>query len=360
MTFYESMQLGACNLKPLIKEAKDTKVKRKYTISLIIKNILCLAFCMMFVILSGKFFGTDNSIVGVVTVIALLTFRFSNLDFKVGQSAITILGIFLILIVSPYVATLVNPIIGLIINLVSIMAIVVFSCHNVMLANQSTFVLSYLLLYGYRVSDFDAYVNRVFGLILGGAIVSIVFYLKQRKKDFDNSFTDILKDFDFTTARTKWQFKLALSISLAVLIGEFLNIPRVIWVAFSCMSILQPDIDKIEFRTKKRPVYVIIGCVIFYVVYSMLPADSKGFIGVIGGLMVGFSGTYQWQTSFNCFGALTAAVPMFGLEWAVIIRIVNNLIGALYINIFNNIFEFVEERFFSSSRNTLAEGGVEN
>ena len=355
MTFYESMQLGACNLKPIIKETNDNKLKSKYIISLIIKNILCLAFCMAFAIYFGKIFGNENSIVGIITVIALLTFRFSNLDFKVGQSAITIFGIFIILIISPYVATLVNPIIACIINFISIMTIVILSCHNVVLANQATFVLSYLLLYGYEVTSFESYIDRVFGLIFGGLIVSLVFYFKQRKKVFENSIVDILKDINFRDSRTKWQFKLALSISIGVMLGDMLGIPRVIWIGFSCMSILQMDNDKVEFRSKTRPIYVAIGCVIFYLVYIMLPQDSKGFIGVIGGLMVGFSGTYQWQTSFNCFGALVAAVPVLGLEWAVILRIVNNIIGVLYGRVFNSIFDFVDEKFFSNESNTLAE-----
>lgn len=347
MSFYEAMQLGACNLKPLIKATEEDTLKKKYITALIVKNFLCILFCMIIVTFFSNIFGVNNGIVGVVTVIALMTFRFANLDFKTGQSAITILGIFAIFIVSPYVATIVHPVVGSIINFISMMIIVVLSCHNVTLSNQSTFILSYLLLYGYQVNDMNEYVNRAFALILGGIIVAGIFYYKHRKVNFENTFSDIIKDIDFSTPRTKWQLKLVLGITIAILIGELLNIPRVMWIGFACMSVLQPDQEKVEYRVKKRYPFVIIGCLIFAVVYLVLPEEYRGYAGILGGLMVGFSGTYSWQTSFNCFGALAVAVPIFGLGWAIVIRIVNNIIGVIYGNVFNKLFDKIGERIFS-------------
>lgn len=342
MSFYEVMQLGACNIKPLIKSTEDNRLKRKYIAALIVKNFLCILFCMIIVTFFNNAFGVDNSIVGVVTVIALMTFRFADLDFKTGQSTITILGIFAIFIVSPYVATIVNPVLGSLINFTSMMAIVVLSCHNVVLSNQSTFILSYLLLYGYEVNSVNGYVHRVLALILGGIIVAGIFYYKHRKVNFENSFSDIIKDIDFRTPRTKWQLKLVSGITIAILIGELINLPRVIWIGFACMSVLQPQKEKVEYRAKKRYPFVIIGCLMFAVIYSVLPQEYRGYAGIIGGLMVGFSGSYPWQTSFNCFGALAAAVPIFGLGWAIVIRIVNNIIGVMYSKVYNKIYEKID------------------
>ena len=101
MTFYEAMQLGANGLKHIIKNTEDKKLRRKYISALIIKDFLCVLFCMVIVTSFNRIFGEDNSIVGVVTVILLLTFRFSNLNFNVKQSAIALFGIFIIYIISP-------------------------------------------------------------------------------------------------------------------------------------------------------------------------------------------------------------------------------------------------------------------
>lgn len=356
MSFYQAIQLSASSLKPLIKETEDERIKRKYKLALIVKSILCLTFCIAVVLLFAALFGNENSIVGVVTVIGILTYRVSNLDFKVKESALAIFGIFLIFAISPYLATKFNPLVGFIINFISIMAIIVISCHNVLLSNQSIFLLSYLLLYGYELSSFGGYINRVIGLMVGGAIISLIFYFKQRNRNFENSFKDILKDFDFNNSRTKWQIKLVLAVTLAVFLGELLNLPKVMWIGISCMSILQPNEAKVAERIKARPMYVIVGCGIFATIYLLVPEVIKGNVGMVGGLLVGFSATYNWQTSFNCFGALASSVPVFGLEWAIVIRIVSNLVGAIYSKYFSKIFDKIEEKL-STENKTVPEIG---
>lgn len=351
MTFYVAMQLGANVLKPLIKETNDKNLKRKYITALIVKSFLCLIFCIVFISIFSMIFGKENSIVGVVTVILLLTFRFSNLDFKVGQSAFVIMGIFIIFAVSPYLATMVNPILGMIINIISIIVILILSCHNTILSNQSTVVLSYILLYGYKIDSIDVYKTRVVALIFGGIIVSAIFYFKQRKIEFENTLLDVLKDIDINSERTKWQLKLALGISSGILIGELLHIPRTMWIGFSCMSTLHHNKENINFRFKNRPIYMILGCAIFAAIYAITPKAFKGYVSLIGGIMVGFSATYQWQTVFNCFGALSTAIPIFGLQWAIIIRIFDNVFGAIYSKLFDKFFDKIFSKYENAVTN---------
>ena len=153
-----------------------------------------------------------------------------------------------------------------------------------------------------------------------------------------------IKDVILKNERTKWQLKLTLGICSAMLIGELVHLPRTMWIGFSCMSVLQPTQDKLEFRYKKRPIFLVIGCFIFGIFYLLLPKEFINYIGIIGGLMIGLSATYQWQTVFNCFGALTVAVPIFGLEGAIILRIFNNVFGVVYSNLFNNIFDIIDNK----------------
>ncbi|MGG7060550.1 FUSC family protein, partial [Clostridium tertium] len=49
---------------------------------------------------------------------------------------------------------------------------------------------------------------------------------------------------------------------------------------------------------------------------------------------------------FNCFGALTAAVPVLGLVGAIIFRIFNNAFGAVYSKLFNKVFDIVDSKIF--------------
>lgn len=353
MRFYQAMQLGAVNLKPLVKNTEDKKLKQKYITAWILKNILCLLFCIAVVSTFSTIFGNENSIVGVVTVLCILTFRFSNFDFDVKQSAFTILGIFCIYMVFPSLAAISSPIVKFMVNFMAIITILILACHNVIFCNQSILVLSYLLLCGYPVSNVNSYISRVFALAIGGIIVASIFYMKQRKVKFENKFSDIIKDFNLSNDRTKWQIKLTFAICSAILIGDMLGLPRTIWIGFACMSIVQPNKAQVDIRSKERVPFAIIGCIMYCILYIVLPKQYAAVIGMLGGIMVGFSATYRWQTAFNSFGALSSAVPLLGLEVAIIFRIVDNAFGAIYGKVFSKVFDKIEEKLIS--RNKLEE-----
>lgn len=51
----------------------------------------------------------------------------------------------------------------------------------------------------------------------------------------------------------------------------------------------------------------IVGCLLFVVLYLVLPKSMYPYIGMIGGIGVGYSAGYAWQTAFNTFGALSIA-----------------------------------------------------
>ena len=129
-----------------------------------------------------------------------------------------------------------------------------------------------------------------------------------------------------------------------MLIGQLIGLPKVMWIGFACMSILQPTQEKIDFRLRTRFPYMIVGCIMYFIIYLVMPNEYANLIGMLGGIMVGFSGTYEWQTVFNCFGALASAVPVLGLGGAIILRILNNGFGAIYSKVFNYIFNKVDEK----------------
>ncbi|MGL5152496.1 MAG: FUSC family protein [Clostridium sp.] len=349
MTFYEAMQLGTSTLKPMIKEEDNEKLKKKYKMALISKTVLCVIFCMIFVTPFSNLFGSENSIVGVIGVILLLTFRFSNLDFNVKQSALTLFLVFVSLIFLPLIAAISNPILGAIINFISILGLTLVCCHNVLYSNQSVIVLSYLLLYGNPVMGSELIIKRGIALVVAGLIVSVIFYIRNRKLEFENTFLTVLKDFNFNDDRSKWQLKLAFGISLAMLIGQLLGIPRVMWIGFTCMSIIQPLKEKLQERLVIRPFFCIVGCIVFFVTYLVIPDEYIGMIGILGGILVGFSATYNWQTVFNCFGALSVAIPMFGLSGAIIVRILTNTIGAIFSKMYDYLFERVYDNLTESN-----------
>ena len=53
---------------------------------------------------------------------------------------------------------------------------------------------------------------------------------------------------------------------------------------------------------------------------------------MIGGIGVGYSAGYAWQTAFNTFGALSIASGLFGMPYAVALRIGANVFSAVSVS----------------------------
>ena len=67
---------------------------------------------------------------------------------------------------------------------------------------------------------------------------------------------------------------------------------------------------------------------------------------MIGGIGVGYSAGYAWQTAFNTFGALSIASGLFGMPMAVALRIGANVFGAAYTVICNKVVDKIAERMY--------------
>ena len=113
-------------------------------------------------------------------------------------------------------------------------------------------------------------------------------------------------------------------------IMQLLSLPRAMWAGIACMSVCLPFPEDSKDRTWKRGVFNILGCGIFLVLYNTLPTWLYPYIGVIGGIGVGYSAGYSWQTVFNTFGALSIAGSLFGVKTAIALRIGTTVAGDLY------------------------------
>ena len=242
---------------------------------------------------------------------------------------------------------MVDPFIAFLINIVCIFLLMMFGCHNVIMYNHSTFVLGYLLLQGYDVAG-KSYQLRVVSLVVGMLICMGVFYKNQKNRPYRRTFKDLFREFDVRSARNQWYLKLTLIVSSAMLIVSLLGLPRAMWAGIACMSVCLPFTDDCMGRAEKRGLFNIVGSLIFVALYLVLPESMYPYIGMIGGIGVGYSAGYAWQTAFNTFGALSIAAGLFGLQNAVILRIGANIFGSVYTVICNKgldrLAQVVEQR----------------
>ena len=338
MTFYQELQLSSAGSKQLIKNTHDKKEKFRHILIYNFKVYLVMIFCVAIVTIFSMLTGNSNSVVGVCVLLSVLVLRQADFGIQTNHGLISIAGIFVILAAGPRLANMVPAILAFFINFLCIMLLMIFSCHNVIMYNHSTFVLSYLLLLGYDVSGHD-YLMRIAGLSAGMLICMIVFYKNQKNRPYRRTFKDLFREFDVRSARNQWYLKLTLIVSSAMLIVSLLGLPRAMWAGIACMSVCLPFTEDGKMRAVDRGVFNIAGCALFLVLYLILPESGRSMIGIIGGIGVGYSAGYKWQTVFNTFGALAIAASLFGLPMALLLRSGINVTASLYTVVCNVVYD---------------------
>ena len=342
MTFYQELQLSSTGSKQLIRNTTDKKEKRRHILIYNFKVYLVMAFCVAVVTLYSKITGNDNSVVGVTVLLAVLVLRQADFGIRTTHGLLSIAGIFGILIIGPRLSNMVSPVPAFFVNAVSILLLMILGCHNVIMYNHSTFVLGYLLLMGYDVTG-KAYLLRVEGLLVGMFLCMVIFYKNQKNRPYRRTFLDLFREFDLSSARNRWYVKLTFIVSSAMLVMSLLGLPRAMWAGIACMSVCLPFTGDCMGRAEKRGLFNIVGSLVFVALYLILPESMYPYIGMIGGIGVGYSAGYPWQTAFNTFGALSIAAGIFGMPAAIALRIGANVLGAAYTVICNKVTDKVAE-----------------
>lgn len=338
MTFYQELQLSSAGSKQLIKNTTDPKEKRRHILIYNFKVYLVMAFCVAVVSLYSKLTGSANSVVGVTVLLAVLVLRQADFGIRTSHGLLSIAGIYGILMIAPRVSNMLSPLPAFVINVAAILLLMILGCHNVIMYNHSTFVLGYLLLLGYDVTRAE-YIRRVEGLAVGMILCMIIFYKNQKNRPYRRTFLDLFREFDLHSARGRWYLKLTLIVSSAMLFMNLLGLPRAMWAGIACMSVCLPFTDDCIARSGKRWQFNIVGCVLFIALYLILPESMYPYIGMIGGIGVGYSAGYAWQTAFNTFGALSIAAGLFGMPMAVALRVGLNVFSAFYTVICNKVID---------------------
>lgn len=349
MTFYQELQLSSVGSKQLIKNTTDPKEKRRHILIYNFKVYLVMAFCVAVVSLYSKLTGSNNSVVGVTVLLAVLVLRQADFGIRTTHGLFCIAGIYGILMIGPRIANSVSAVLAFAVNIICIMLLMILGCHNVIMYNHSTFVLGYLLLLGYDVTGAE-YIKRVEGLLVGMILCMVIFYKNQKNRPYRRTFLDLFREFNLNSARGRWYLKLTLIVSSAMLFMNLLGLPRAMWAGIACMSVCLPFTEDCIARSGKRWQFNIVGCAIFINLYLVLPESMYPYIGMIGGIGVGYSAGYAWQTAFNTFGALSIAAGLFGMPAAVALRIGANVFGAAYTIFCNKVIDRLAAAIFIKKR----------
>lgn len=338
MTFYEALQLDPAVLKSKARQAGSPAQKRWFIKALIVRDVLLVAFSIVFVSALTAVFGSENSPMAVVIFCALLSIRFVDFGYRVSHSLAALALVFAILLVSPVLMQMVPPLLGLAVNFFSILAVLVMTCERPEMGNGGLYMFGYIFLTGSLPSP-DVFAGRAGLAAAGFLICGLVLYKNHRHKHSERTLLHVLGGFSLHSPRVQWQLQLALALSLLFFAGRFFSLNRFMWIGFACSSLLSAYPSRIHERLLGRAGGAIAGSLLFGLAVFLVPPQFTFLFGPVSGLCLGLCSTYHGKTMFNCLGALLMAASVYGVPDAMMLRICNNLIGLAFGYAFFHLFQ---------------------
>lgn len=324
--------------------------KGKENLKFILSKTLLFIFCVLFIKVYSTLFGSENSIVGVVLLMALLMFTQSDFGYNTKLASISIPIMFVVIGIFAKLSNI-NPFLGLIIHLLVLSFIVFIGRGDKNATNYLAYAMGYIMFKGYNVGGYG-YSKRLISLAVIGAIIALIYYLKYNKKTFDKSLKERYLIFDNEKSFKRWNLMFVLIVSIAMFIGDLLKIEKNIWINLTVLSLLPPIEENLIERKSARVPATFIGCIIFLALFGyIIPEESQAIFILIGGWLSFFITDYFLKTIYNSFSALGTATIMIPMGKAIWLRLTNNLIGFIIviisITIFKEIFERIDKREIS-------------
>lgn len=326
----------------------------KSTCKLILSKIPVFLFCVLFISMHNKFFGIENSIVGVTMLLGLFMSFGSDLGFKLNQACIAMLFLFFLMVSAPTLS-LINPYIGLLINFISLFFILTVSGNNIKASNHLTFMMGYLFCQGYTVHG-EIYHKRLLSVFIFAIIITFIYFFMNRKKTYTMNFTDLFKNMSLRNENTRWHLELASLLTIVMFVGSILNYPRTMWITLSVLSIIVPLNEEHDMRKRHRIPATILGTLLFFALYEMLiPKEYQAISTMTAGFLSMFITSYFIKTVYNSFSALITAALIFPVKEAMLLRVVSNIVGVLIAIIYHEIFKtiFIKYTVKSQSNSTI-------
>ncbi|MDY3014158.1 MAG: FUSC family protein [Evtepia sp.] len=331
MRFYDALQYDPMLLKAKIQEKPAGKERRRLQFALVFRSFLIVAFAIALLSPISALFGSENTPMGVVLFCILLSVRFVDFGYRI-QDALRNLGLTLLLLLFvPVLAASLPPIPAGLLHFAAFFSILLMTAQVPEMGNGGLYGFAYMFLTGNPVSG-SALAQRCLLTLAGFLLCGAVFFFKHAGKHKTRTFRQVLTSFSLSSPVSRWQLRLALGSSLLLVLCQLLSVQRFMWAGFACASLLSiyPTSEDAKQRFQFRIQGAVAGSLLFSLFYLLTAPSLRSLLGPAGGLLLGLSTHYRTKTICNCFGALLLAVSIYGVQGAVILRVLNNLLGAAF------------------------------
>lgn len=310
---------------------------KKIAIKNICFNFLKVIFIISFVILFSKIFGSINTLTGISILVALMTFWCIDIGINKKQAPFIIVLLFLLTGISNRLAMF-NPILGLIINFATTFLITYIPSNKPEYKAYMAFILCFIFNESNPATGHD-FLTRMISLLIGSLLVAVVYFFRHRKSDLKyDSVQGHLKNIDITSDRFIVSIKMAIGVSIAMLIGTLLGLKRTMWIAISVMSLTQIDFEQTKIRFKNRIISTILGSIVFVILFQLLVPDEYDFIAsLVLTYIYAFLTDYKYQVILITVNSLSSALALFDASTAIELRIVLIISGCILGYLINKI-----------------------
>lgn len=339
MKFYDALQMDPSILKRKIAACDTKKEKAWYWVAMAVRSALIVAFAIVFISLLSGVFGADNTPLAVAIFCMMLGIRFVNFEYCIGDSLLTLAATLAILVLAPSAAAVLPPVFLIPLHFAAFFALLAMTTQRPEMGNGGIYSFAYVYLTGNPVLG-EALVRRGLLAVVGWMICGAMLFAKHRHQHRTTRFHHVMKKFTLSAPVHLWQLRMALGVSLVLTAGQVFGVERFMWMGFACASLLSeyPYSGSTFTRFWQRIVGAVAGCCAFLVLSLLLPESFHSLLGPLGGLCLGFCVDYRYKTAMNCFGALMLGAGIYGLGGAVVLRIVDTVLGVTFGLVFAALF----------------------
>lgn len=354
MRFYDALQLDPAVLKPKIRSAATKKEQYLLLAAMVLRSLLIVGFAIVCIAPLGNLFEAENTAMGIALFCIMLGLRFVDFGYCIKDSMLNLAVIFLILLTAPVVVSLVNPLLAAVVHFCAFFTILLMGCDKPEMGNGGLFSFAYVYLTGNPVTG-ELFWKRSLLTLCGYLLCGAILYFKHREKHRQVRFHQVAARFQMSNEKCRWQFRMALGVSLVLTLGSAFRLERFMWAGFACASLLSSYPYRTDGRERffQRIFGVVAGCLLFLVLHQLTPASFHSLLGPLGGICLGFCTDYRYKTAINCLGALMLASGLYGATDAVLLRIMDNFLGVLLgVTIVFLHQKLVDSRFDSVVKNS--------
>lgn len=315
----------------------DTITPKKMVI-----NFFILLFIMAFIGAFTSIFGADNNLIGVTAITAILMFLGRDIGYRTKESVLITIFLFTFIGIITSVSRHLNLVFVFVISLVSIFIIMYLTFQpHIDFKLYLPFMLLYVFLDGNPVKG--SYAPRIIGCIVAGILIALTMYLTTKKKEEKSelSIKHLIEDkIDVHSDRFIFSIKMAIGISVAIIIGRLLNVEKMTWISIVTLSITQSNFSHSKTRIKQRFLSTLLGMLIFVILFEVLQLEKHlGIVTFILGYIYTFAKDYDVKMIFVAINDLISTMAIYHTPISILTRLILFTIGIIVAYTVSRIIE---------------------